>query len=336
MNQSPAELIAQLRLGHRRSLARAITVVENGGVPAHDLLTRLYPYTGQAAVIGFTGSPGTGKSTLVNAVAKVYRQQGKSVGIVAVDPTSPFTGGALLGDRVRMRDLSGDPGIFIRSMATRGSLGGLARATADVITALDAAGFERVLVETVGVGQAEVEIASTAHTTVVVEAPGLGDEVQAIKAGVLEIADVFVVNKADREGADRTVMALKMMLGIAPEEVRGLSHHGQLMTIETPSMHRGVAWEPPIIKTVALQDNGVPELVAAIEQHRAFLVQSGLWGARERVRAANELEGIVRRRMLEKLAALIPQESLHGIVDQIVSRALDPYTAADQLLTALA
>lgn len=336
MNQSPAELIAQLRQGHRRSLARAITVVESGGTPAQALLTRLYPFTGQAAVIGFTGSPGTGKSTLVNAVAKVYRQQGKSVGIVAVDPTSPFTGGALLGDRVRMRDLSGDPGIFIRSMATRGSLGGLARATADVIITLDAAGFDRVLVETVGVGQAEVEIASTAHTTVVVEAPGLGDEVQAIKAGVLEIADVFVVNKADREGADRTVMALKMMLGIAPEEVRGISHHGQLMTIETPSMHRGVAWEPPIIKTVALQDNGVPELVAAIEQHRAFLIRSDLWGARERVRAANELEGIVRRRLLQKLAALVPQESLHGIVDQIVSRALDPYTAADQLLTALA
>jgi LAO/AO transport system kinase len=336
MNQSPAELIAQLRQGHRRSLARAITLVESGGRPAQELLTGLYPFTGQAAVIGFTGSPGTGKSTLVNAVAKVYRQQGKTVGIVAVDPTSPFTGGALLGDRVRMRDLSGDPGIFIRSMATRGSLGGLARATADVIITLDAAGFDRVLVETVGVGQAEVEIASTAHTTVVVEAPGLGDEVQAIKAGVLEIADVFVVNKADREGADRTVMALKMMLGIAPEEVRGISHHGQLMTIETPSMHRGVAWEPPIIKTVALQDNGVPELVAAIEQHRAFLIRSDLWNARERVRAANELEGIVRRRMLEKLAALIPQESLHGIVDQIVSRALDPYTAADQLLTALA
>ena len=172
-------------------------------------------------------------------------------------------------------------------------------------------------------------------TTIVVEAPGLGDEVQAIKAGVLEIADVFAVNKSDREGADRTVMALKMMLGIAPEEVRGLSHHGQLMTIETPSMHRGTAWEPPIIKTVALQDGGVPELVTAIEEHRSFLLHSGLWGARERVRAANELESIVRQRMLEKLAALVPLTSLHDIVDQIVSRALDPYTAADQLLTAL-
>ena len=272
MNQSPTELVAQLCQGNRRALARTITLIETGGAAAHELLTRLYPFTGQATVIGVTGSPGTGKSTLVNAVAKVYRQQGKTVGIVAVDPTSPFTGGALLGDRVRMRDLRGDPGIFIRSMATRGSLGGLARATADVILALDAAGFERVLVETVGVGQAEVEIASTAHTTIVVEAPGMGDEVQAIKAGVLEIADVFAVNKADREGSDRTVMALRMMLGIAPEEVRGISHHGQLLTIETPSRQRAVAWEPPIIKTVALQDQGILELVAAVEQHRACLL----------------------------------------------------------------
>lgn len=336
MNQSPTELVAQLCQGNRRALARTITLIETGGAAAHELLTRLYPLTGQATVIGVTGSPGTGKSTLVNAVAKVYRQQGKTVGIVAVDPTSPFTGGALLGDRVRMRDLSGDPGIFIRSMATRGSLGGLARATADVILALDAAGFERVLVETVGVGQAEVEIASTAHTTIVVEAPGMGDEVQAIKAGVLEIADVFAVNKADREGSDRTVMALRMMLGIAPEEVRGISHHGQLLTIETPSRQRAVAWEPPIIKTVALQDQGILELVAAVEQHRAFLIQSDLWGARERVRAASELESIVRRRLLQKLAQLIPQGSLQEIVDQIARRVLDPYTAAEQLLAALA
>ena len=336
MNQSPTELVAQLCQGNRRALARTITLIETGGAAAHELLTRLYPFTGQATVIGVTGSPGTGKSTLVNAVAKVYRQQGKTVGIVAVDPTSPFTGGALLGDRVRMRDLSGDPGIFIRSMATRGSLGGLARATADVILALDAAGFERVLVETVGVGQAEVEIASTAHTTIVVDAPCMGDEVQAIKAGVLEIADVFAVNKADREGSDRTVMALRMMLGIAPEEVRGISHHGQLLTIETPSRQRAVAWEPPIIKTVALQDQGILELVAAVEQHRAFLIQSDLWGARERVRAASELESIVRRRLLQKLAQLIPQGSLQELVDQIARRVLDPYTAAEQLLAALA
>ncbi len=210
---TPTSLVDSLLAGNRRALARTITLIENDGAEAHDALAALYRRTGQAHIVGVTGSPGTGKSTLVNALAKAYRQRGYTVGIVAVDPTSPFTGGALLGDRVRMRDLSGDPGIFIRSMATRGSLGGLAQATADVILALDAAGFQRILVETVGVGQAEVDIASTAHSTVVVEAPGMGDEVQAIKAGVLEIADILAVNKADREGADKTVTALHMVLG---------------------------------------------------------------------------------------------------------------------------
>ncbi len=289
--------------GNRRALARTLTVVESGGAPARAALSQLYGNTGRAAIIGITGAPGTGKSTLVNALAKAYRQQHKTVGIVAVDPTSPFTGGALLGDRVRMRDLSGDPGVFIRSMATRGSLGGLARATADAILVLDAAGYDRVLVETVGVGQAEVDIASTAHTTIVVEAPGLGDEVQAIKAGVLEIADVFAVNKADREGANRTVTALKMMLGIAPEEVRGISHHGQLT-----------------------------ELLEAIEAHRAFLQQSGLLGARERVRAASELENIVQRRLLELVAQRVPGTELDALVNRVAQRELDPYTAADHLL----
>ena len=196
--------------------------MEDGGAEAHALLAALHPHTGRGHVIGITGTPGTGKSTLVNALAKAYRERGRTVGIIAVDPTSPFSGGALLGDRVRMRDLAGDPGVFIRSMATRGSLGGLARATADVVAVLDAAGFDRILVETVGVGQAEVDIAGAAHTTIVVEAPGLGDEVQAIKAGVLEIADLFAVNKADREGADHTVMALQMMQGLAPART---GHH---------------------------------------------------------------------------------------------------------------
>lgn len=205
------DLVAQLLAGNRRALARTISQVENEGPEAHALLAALYPHTGRSHVIGVTGAPGTGKSTLVNALAKAYRAAGRTVGVIAVDPTSPFSGGALLGDRVRMRDLAGDPGVFIRSMATRGSLGGLARATADVISVLDAAGFDRILVETVGVGQAEIDIASAAHTTIVVEAPGLGDEVQAIKAGILEIADLFAVNKADRDGADHTVMALQMM-----------------------------------------------------------------------------------------------------------------------------
>lgn len=332
MNEAIATLVEQLLQGNRRALARTLTVVESGGAPARAALAQLYSYTGRAAIIGITGAPGTGKSTLVNALAKAYRQQQMTVGIVAVDPTSPFTGGALLGDRVRMRDLSGDPGVFIRSMATRGSLGGLARATADAILVLDAAGYDRVLVETVGVGQAEVDIASTAHTTIVVEAPGLGDEVQAIKAGVLEIADVFAVNKADREGVNRTVTALKMMLGIAPEEVRGISHHGQLMRIDTPSLPRTAAWEPPIVKTIALQDSGIPELVEAIEGHRAFLQQSGLLGARERVRAANELENIVQHRLLEMVAQRVPGTELDALVNRVAQRELDPYTAADRLL----
>lgn len=332
MNEAIATLVEQLLEGNRRALARTLTVVETGGAPARQALAQLYGYTGRAAIIGVTGAPGTGKSTLVNALAKAYRQQQKTVGIVAVDPTSPFSGGALLGDRVRMRDLSGDPGVFIRSMATRGSLGGLARATADVILVLDAAGYDRILVETVGVGQAEVDIASTAHTTIVVEAPGLGDEVQAIKAGVLEIADVFAVNKADREGVNRTVTALKMMLGIAPEEVRGISHHGQLMSIDTPSLPRAVAWEPPIVKTIALQDSGIPELIDAVEAHRAFLQHSGLLGARERVRAASELESIVQHRLLEMMAQRVPAVELDALVNQVAQRKLDPYTAADRLL----
>ena len=216
MQQPNESLVKDLLAGNRRALARTISQVEDDGPESHALLAALYPHTGRGHVVGITGAPGTGKSTLVNALAKAYRAAGKTVGVIAVDPTSPFSGGALLGDRVRMRDLSGDPGIFIRSMATRGSLGGLARATADVITTLDAAGFDRILVETVGVGQAEIDIASAAHTTIVVQAPGMGDEVQAIKAGVLEIADIFAVNKADREGADHAVMALQMMQGLAP------------------------------------------------------------------------------------------------------------------------
>ena len=213
-----SDVVNRVLVGDRRAVARLITMIENDGDEARRALAELYPHTGQAHVVGVTGAPGTGKSTLVNELAKIYRRGGgqpirspKMVGIIAVDPTSPFSGGAILGDRVRMRELSGDPGVFIRSMATRGSLGGLARATADAIKVLDAAGYEIIFVETVGAGQAEVDIARTAHTTIVVQAPGLGDDIQAIKAGILEIADIFTVNKADREGADNAVMALQML-----------------------------------------------------------------------------------------------------------------------------
>jgi LAO/AO transport system kinase len=325
------QLIDDLLAGNRRALARTITLVENGGAEAHGALATLYRRTGQAHIVGITGSPGTGKSTLVNALAKAYRQRGYTVGIVAVDPTSPFTGGALLGDRVRMRDLSGDPGIFIRSMATRGSLGGLAQATADVITVLDSAGFQRLIIETVGVGQAEVDIASTAHSTIVVEAPGLGDEVQAIKAGVLEIADILAVNKADREGADKTVTALHMWLGMGPKLVQ---HHGRTMEVESPQA-APEGWTPPIVKTVALRDQGITELLDAVEQHRLYLQASGEFQRREEERARTNLVHILQAAVLHRLHSQVPAEHFDRLVAGIAARDLDPYTAADQLLPAV-
>ncbi len=332
---SPTALVDSLLAGNRRALARAITLIENDGADAHDVLATLYRRTGQAHIVGVTGSPGTGKSTLVNALAKAYRQRGYTVGIVAVDPTSPFTGGALLGDRVRMRDLSGDPGIFIRSMATRGSLGGLAQATADVILALDAAGFQRILVETVGVGQAEVDIASTAHSTIVVEAPGLGDEVQAIKAGVLEIADILAVNKADREGADKTVTALHMVLGSGPAAPRQIRHHGQRMEIDQPQPAQDEGWTPPIIKTVALRDQGVPDLLAAIEEHRSYLQASGELQRREEDRARTALIHILQAAVLRRLQDQVPAGHLRQLVADVANREMDPYSAAERLLPAV-
>jgi len=328
------EIIESLLAGNRRALARTISLVEDGGADAPELLAALYPHTGRAHVIGITGAPGTGKSTLVNALARSYRQQGRTVGIIAVDPTSPFSGGALLGDRVRMRDLAGDPGIFIRSMATRGNLGGLAHATADVITVLDAAGFENILVETVGVGQAEVDIASAAHTTVVVEAPGLGDEVQAIKAGVLEIADIFAVNKADREGADHTVMALQMMQGLAPAPAghhgatggAGRSHHVE------PGAQPDGGWLPPIMKTVAVRGEGVETLRDWIEKHASHLRETGGLTQREVARAATELDHILRDQLVAALLAHLPPGHLDAMIAAIARRQIDPYTAGAQLL----
>ncbi|MFW5772871.1 MAG: methylmalonyl Co-A mutase-associated GTPase MeaB, partial [Phototrophicaceae bacterium] len=253
-------LVEQLRSGSRRAAARLLTMVENEREGVDEALAALFPHTGRAWVIGITGAPGTGKSSLVNALAKALRREGRTVGIIAVDPTSPFTGGAILGDRIRMRDLSGDAGVFIRSMATRGSLGGLARTTRDAIRVLDAAGFDVVLVETVGAGQSEVDIVRTAQTTVVVEAPGLGDDVQAIKAGILEIADVLVVNKADRPGADNTVRALRAMLelGHPVSRRRVIAHHGQLIeAAATDSQAEPEAlWVPPIVKTAATDETG--------------------------------------------------------------------------------
>lgn len=327
--------IDALLAGDRLALARAITQVENEAAGATDLLRALYPHTGRAHIIGITGAPGTGKSTLVTVLAQHYRKAGSTVGIVAVDPTSPFTGGALLGDRVRMRALSGDPGIFVRSMATRGALGGLSKTTADVVTVLDAAGFDRILVETVGVGQAEVEIARTAHTTVVVEAPGLGDEVQAIKAGILEIADLLVVNKADLPGVERTVKALELMLELRRGGVTNVAHHSQLLSVATPAAVTGEGWPVPIAKTVAATGEGVEQLRQQIEEHRNWLHETSQWAVRERIRIAHTLEQIMRAELARQVAAQMTVEGLDEVIEAIYRRTTDPYSAAERLLANL-
>lgn len=309
---SPEQLAEGVVAGDPRALARLISLVEDEAPSARAALSLLYPRTGRAHLVGITGAPGTGKSTLVNEMAKVYRRRGLTVGIVAVDPTSPFSGGAILGDRIRMRELAGDPGIFIRSMATRGSLGGLARATSDVVKLLDAAGFQRVLIETVGAGQAEVDIARTAHTTIVVETPGLGDDIQAIKAGILEIADVFAVNKADREGADSAVTALEMMLDLNGPEP------GQ--------------WRPPIVKTVAIRGEGVPELVVQAEAHYEHLRQSGLLARKEEERVRDELVALIQHELTESLLASLAPGELDEWVRRVARREADPYSATRALV----
>jgi LAO/AO transport system kinase len=298
-------------------------------------ITEFYRDTGQAHVLGITGPPGSGKSTLVNEMAKELRQRELLVGIIAVDPSSPFTGGALLGDRVRMRDLSGDRGIFIRSMASRGSLGGLARATSAVIKVLDAAGFHAILVETVGAGQAEVDIANTAHTTLVIEAPGMGDDVQSIKAGILEIADILVVNKADRPGASRTVKSLQMMLHLGP--MGGTRHHGRILkTVEvSPEQTKGI-WQTPVQETVAIEGKGVAALIDQVIAHKIHLQESGDWLKREKARSQREIEGLLQARFMTQVRAAVPQTIQEQLVTAVAERTLDPYTAVSQLFAELA
>ena len=305
-------LAESILAGNRRALARGITTVETGGAAARELLGALYAHTGRAHIVGVTGAPGAGKSTLVNALALHWRRAGKTIGIVAVDPTSPFSGGAILGDRIRMQPLGGDPGVFVRSMASRGRLGGIARATGDAIDLLDAAGFDLVIVETVGAGQGEVEIASAAHTTVVIEVPGMGDDVQAIKAGILEIADIFVVNKADREGADATIRQLRAMLHLGGSPREG--------------------WEPPILPVVALREEGVAEAAAAIERHMAHLRESGRFAAQQHMRAAHEFQLIVQEAALERARVRLAGDAWDALVGRIARREIDPYSAAEQLL----
>jgi LAO/AO transport system kinase len=320
--------------GDRLALARLLTQVENDAPEGRAALIELFPHTGKAHLIGVTGAPGTGKSSLVNQLALHYRKADKKrVAILAVDPSSPFTGGAVLGDRVRMRDLSGDPNVFIRSMATRGSLGGLAQATANLAQVFDAAGFEIVIIETVGAGQSEVDIARLAHTTLVVEAPGLGDDIQAIKAGILEIADILVVNKADRAGAENTEKALKSMLELAHPTARVFRHHGTYMSVSAPKEKDETnLWIPPILRTVATEGTGIAELAEAIERHAAHLRQSGDWAARERTRLEVELEALIRDSLMNRFREHVPQKRYEEILEQVVRRTISPWEAAKMLL----
>lgn len=326
-------LAASILAGDRLSLARLLTQVENDSPDGRAALVELFPHTGRAHLIGVTGAPGTGKSSLVNQLALHYRKQAdKRVAVVAVDPSSPFTGGAVLGDRVRMRDLSGDPNVFIRSMASRGSLGGLAQATAGMVQVFDAAGFDVILIETVGAGQSEVDIARLAHTTLVVEAPGLGDDIQAIKAGILEIADILVINKADRPGVENTEKALKSTLELAHPTQRVFHHHGRYSyaTVEMPFDAK--LWIPPIQKTVSTEGRGIPELVEAIARHAEHLRSSGDWTARERARLEVELEMLIQEALVARFREDVSPQQFRQVVDQMVQRDVSPWEAVQSLL----
>jgi LAO/AO transport system kinase len=310
-------LISEMLAGSVRALSRVITLVENEDQRAYEIMGSLFPHTGKAYVIGITGSPGTGKSTLTDRIALALRRRNLTVGIIAVDPSSPFTGGALLGDRIRMQGAAVDPGVFIRSMATRGHLGGLARATADVIKILDAFGKDYIIVETVGVGQDEVEIAKSADTTILVLAPGLGDAIQSMKAGVMEIADIYAINKADRDGADQLFSDVRMR-------------------VDQDVHIRKKAWEPPVLSTVAADDKGVAELVEAIAAHRGFLQESGrMTGARwEKMRheTLSLLKEEVSRVILERI---LGNGRFDALIDEIISRRKDPYTSIQEIIQSL-
>ncbi|MGX2994465.1 methylmalonyl Co-A mutase-associated GTPase MeaB [Streptomyces sp. JNUCC 64] len=312
MNQDVAALVAQARQGRPRAVARLITLVEGASPLLREVMAALAPLTGNAYVVGLTGPPGVGKSTTTSALVAAYRREGRRVGVLAVDPSSPFSGGALLGDRVRMSEHAGDPGVYIRSMATRGHLGGLAWAAPQAIRVLDAAGCDVILVETVGVGQSEVEIAAQADSCAVLLAPGMGDGIQAAKAGILEIGDLYVVNKADRDGADATARELNHMLGLG--EARGPGD-----------------WRPPIVKTVAARGEGVDEVVRALEKHRAWMEERGALLHRRRARAAREVETIAVTALRERLADPHRDRRLQGLAEDVVRGRTDPYTAADVL-----
>jgi LAO/AO transport system kinase len=311
------DLAREVRQGDRRALGRLLTLIENDDRVGLEALSALYPHTGRAHLVGVTGASGTGKSTLVNRLAYTLRRgTGQpSVAIVAVDPSSPFSGGAILGDRIRMHDLAGDPGVFIRSMASRGALGGIAAATGSVVAALDGAGFDFVMIETVGAGQSEVDIARTAHTTIVVEAPGLGDEVQTIKAGILEIADILVVNKADLPGADHAARMLRATLEIG-----------------YPTTEASQKWKPPVLSTVATTGHGVDEVAQAISSHRGFLAQTGRLERFRRERARAEMEMLLRETLFADWRKATSDGEFEAALERVLDRQMAPRQAVETLL----
>jgi LAO/AO transport system kinase len=327
-----------IRNGNRLALSRLLSRIEDDQPEGQQLLNDLFPLTGNAHLIGVTGAPGTGKSSLTAELARHYRNppegtDPKKIAIVAVDPSSPFTGGAVLGDRIRMRELAGDPGVFIRSMASRGSLGGLAKTTAGVVQAFDAAGFDIILIETVGAGQAEVDIARLAHTTLVVEAPGLGDDIQAIKAGILEIADILVVNKADRPGVENTERALRNMLNLAHPVQRIFQHHGRTEVVATSEPEPDAdIWFPRVCKTVATESKGIAELGEEIGAHLEYLKASGDWQRRERARLQNELNLHIQNTLLEEWRASARAEKYDDLLESLLNREISPQGAADRLI----
>jgi LAO/AO transport system kinase len=310
-------LAERLLSGDRRALARMVTLIENESPQARRYLAELHQHAGNAHIVGVTGAPGAGKSTLVTRIVRELRRRDRKVGVVAVDPTSPFTGGAILGDRIRMMELAGDPNVFIRSMASRGSLGGLSASTRDVVRAMDAAGFNPIIIETVGTGQAEVEVMRAAQTVLVVSAPGMGDEVQAIKAGILEIADIFVVSKADKPGADQTVAELAMLLSLDPNR--------RLHDKSKPY------WRIPVLKTSAIKDQGITQLVDAIEKHREYLVESGMLAHRAQRQVRSEVEALVVHAVMNALREELTEDEWQKLLEDITTRERDPYSVAGEL-----
>ena len=304
-------VIGRITAGDLNAVARAISKVEDGAADASELMKKIFPRTGRALVIGITGAPGAGKSSLVDKLATIYRKRGERVGIIAVDPSSPFSGGAILGDRIRMQALSLDKGVFIRSMATRGNLGGLARATVDAVAILDAAGYAKIIIETVGVGQDEVEIVKTADVCVVVLVPGMGDDVQAMKAGIMEIGDIFAINKADREGVLRTEKEVEALLSLSM---------------------RDDGWQPPIVKTIAIESKGIEELASAIDQCRDAQQKTDATGARRQAIARWRILELLRERLLAQALNGPASEKLDRLAAEVASKTRDPYSAVDELI----